>query len=88
MRNKMAKDVKRKIELLMDDVLSIIGNQTANFKTLAETATQRLLTEHEFESMRTQVDLCKSLVKARFLSDLIEKTSETPKGEDRTDEVR
>lgn len=84
----MAKSVKKQTELLMDDVLSIIGNQMANFKTLAETATQRVLTEHEFESMRTRVDLCKSLVKARFLSDLIEKTSGRPKGEDGREEVR
>ncbi len=62
---------RKLIENLMGDVIGIIGNHTVNFKMLAETARGRKLTEHEFESMRHQVDLCKSFVKERFLKELI-----------------
>ncbi len=62
---------QKQIEGLMGDVLSVVSNKMANFKVLAQIAVDRKLTEHESESMTTQVDLCKALIRERFLKDLV-----------------
>lgn len=72
----MPSDFRKQIEQLMDDVLNIAGNKIANIKVLAEIATVRKLTDHEFESMKNQVDLCKPLIKERFLKNLMQLSKE------------
>jgi len=65
------KNAKKIVEDLQKDVINIVGNKVVHIKQLAQLATERKLTENEFESIRTQVDLCCKLVTERFLNELI-----------------
>ncbi len=79
-------DCKQRIERVKDAVMNVIRNQTAGMKVYAKTATKRLLTDHEAESICKHVDLCHTLTDQLFLNELIEleqiiEESETGAGE-------
>ena len=71
---------KRRIEQLMERVLSGMANQAVEFHTLADKSEKRILTVHESELIRNTLQVYKALVKQRFLEEIIELEDEASHG--------